>query len=463
MNNNMFFIDNNGSTMKLAIGYNEKKKSITAVPITIIDGVEVKGRTINNLDLILELLYAFSRQSKNSILELVNRNSIVFTDNRLLGDGVIIVDKSGEYNKIFFDKESGSFKNKTLYRKERIELGLLDKIDDLEENMDEVIAESHENVSEVLNENREFTDDVEPLVKNEELNTVNGSEHTDIENSDKSEKQDTIDKSNNVIRDKIIETKEKIVNTTKETIKNKVTETKETIKNIDVSNKKTIKGLKICAGALALIAAGVILSHNYGLLFKKNNNNNTRNDDNNNPRYEDSIGNTGVLNEVDEPVYINNDVYEEGKYRNYGSEVVEEDMETQLNIINTECFTFEPRVFDNIVIDSDKQTLHAIGNARNNALTDKNNVTPVIDSYVKYVFEGSTMFDGNVVKAYDYLSPYAKYIVLVSGESLLSLCPDYNYSTVYNEDGYYFESLIDEFDNLIDQTYRELTGKSVVR
>ena len=156
----------------------------------------------------------------------------------------------------------------------------------------------------------------------------------------------------------------------------------------------------------------------------------------------------------------------------YGSQIVEEPAE-DLNVndfgeekayveyitqcINDMCATCVPCKFYDLIDNSDMSSIRVINDARNIALNDRDKLIDLMDYYVKYICEGTVMFENGVVKGYDYLSPLAKYAVLVSGQTLLPLCPDYNYSTMNGV--YTYESLFDEFDSRINEVYSEMLTK----
>lgn len=459
---NINIVLGNKPKVSMLLSYNETKRSISAIPKTVVDGVEIPSKAITKLDQIEALLHALSRQEKKSIEELVNLGIITFSDERLKDLGVIISDKEKVYKKVVLDTKTGKFNDKTLNRRERAALGLRHVDDTLEEDIvdDALDVGAHEAVE------RDTVIVPEPVVPPVEEETTIIPEPVAVP-VDSDTTREVVDSEHTIEEDGAHE----VVG---ETVSEETTDEVEEHRH-RINGRTVIKGLKIGAGALAIILGGVILVHNFGNIFKSKSgvDNGSTNDDDNKQRAEDSMDggmpSSAPLpfeegyNESDNTVYINTDIYEYGKYQEYGSEMAGEDMKTQLDLIDAICRTYEPCEFSNLVIDRDKQALSIIDVARNEALNNRSreSITYIIDQYVKYIFEDSTMFDGNVIKGYQYLSPYARYIVLVSGETMLQLCRDYNYST-YNRE-YYFDSLIDEFDDLVDSTTRELLVADKIR
>ena len=87
-----------------------------------------------------------------------------------------------------------------------------------------------------------------------------------------------------------------------------------------------------------------------------------------------------------------------------------------------------------------------------------------MDDYARYMFEGSTMFDGRTIKGFDYLDPMSKYVVVVSAQTVAQkLCPR---DSIYDlQSGLCdFNQLMEKFDNAVDEVYNvELLGNSRTR
>ena len=109
-----------------------------------------------------------------------------------------------------------------------------------------------------------------------------------------------------------------------------------------------------------------------------------------------------------------------------------------------------PTNLDAIVSAGDKDAVRTVNNARNyvinNAYTDQNtglttsDVYNFLTDYTNYVFEGGTVFDGQAIKAFDYLDSYSQYVVTAIGESMLQLYPGYEYVSPYSY--YSFDDLM---------------------
>ena len=115
---------------------------------------------------------------------------------------------------------------------------------------------------------------------------------------------------------------------------------------------------------------------------------------------------------------------------------------------------------------NDRDAISTILNARNyvirNAYTDRSvpltlsDAYRFLDNYVNYAFEGSTVFDGQTIKAYDYLDPKSQYIVTVMGEAMLQLYPGYEYSSPYSN--YSYGELVNRVSNEHAETAESFTN-----
>ncbi len=143
------------------------------------------------------------------------------------------------------------------------------------------------------------------------------------------------------------------------------------------------------------------------------------------------------------------------RYVDEGSAVKYSDMDTQIQVINDACFGFKPCELQNLVVESDYSAIETISNMRNRVLNGSCDPATFMNNVVNYIFEGGTVFDGRVIKAFDSLSPFGQYIVLVSSQSILQLVPNYEHTTTYNS--YNFDILVNSYNYMVDATYRQLT------
>ena len=216
-----------------------------------------------------------------------------------------------------------------------------------------------------------------------------------------------------------------------------------------VKPRKGIKNLKrVSIAALAVVVGGYILVNGYNHLFKQHEDNKDNNDNHNdNHRYEETIEYPSVEPTV-EP-------YNNGSVVNY------DDMETQIDIINEACFNFQPCSLENLVVDSDREAIYTINNMRNKVLNNSCDADTFLNNIVNYIFENGTIFDGNVIKGYDSLTPYAQYIVLVASQSILQIDTNYEHTTTYSN--YNFDVLVNSFDYMVNATYLRLVDNNKTR
>ena len=441
---NYTWINDIGVIKLIKLSYDSTLKHINArVTYERYDGKN-EEHNVSNLDVINELLNKYTDQELKTIPDLISDRILFIADNRLY-DGVVVIDSERKYHKFAFDSSKGQFTETRLSRMERNALGINSydskeelvspvESDELEDKA--VVVEHHDSIPEV-----EIKVD-EPVVESEkEPSTVvvESPEPTIAALSDGSYEVSGTD-----VEEKTVAKEEKVL-------------TKKSVKNLKINKK----ALAILGVAAALVLVGCIYGKQKSDDINKRKND--KSDDNPNPRYEQDINDqqidTTFTQEEPTEVFINDDVYEDGKYASLGSIIASDDMFEQTQFINDVCFSYEPGYLHNLVVDTDKPTISVINEARNNALNNSYNrdiLINLLDQYTNYIFEGTTLFDGTAVKAYDYLTPYAKYIVIVSAQSMLQLYPDYNYSTTNNI--YVFEDLVELLDNQIDPIYRELTG-----
>ena len=148
----------------------------------------------------------------------------------------------------------------------------------------------------------------------------------------------------------------------------------------------------------------------------------------------------------------------EKPYYALGSDVPYDDMDTQIQLINDECFRYAPTSLYNLVYEDDRDAIFTIISMRNGIFEGRCNPDAYMDCIINYVFESGTTFDGKGIKSFDSLSPYGQYIVLVSAQSVLQLNPNYACSTPINN--YNYDTLCSSFDYMIDSSYRTLTNNS---
>ena len=493
---------------QIKLGYSEATKSVIAKVVTVFDNGMKQERLVKKLSLISDMLNSFAKQEKLSISELIDKGLIIVDVAKLKDKEVIIKDDEKGYRKVFFDKNTGVFVDRRLNRSERKELGLI-SYDDSDET---IVSEDEEvtvkdtseetemdeknlvSIVDVVNELRILNPDADIKLGDatadskylntflssvpadklvlpkgfyyNEKNGITNKNHTtsgsyitlDVELLEKEEEKeedttvsDEEEKEDIIVSDD--ETKNLIGSDGARDVSDSVSETASVVHETkEGKKKKAIKLLKVAARAAAIIGAGYIIVKSGIFNFNNTKNEDSRSEDNNNTRYEDNVESmenvTNYSNEEPNIIYVDNNVPD------IVDENVTDNVEFMIQRVNDLCFSFEPCALNDLVGESDKMTITAINDARNSALSGGYDVVDLLDNYVKYVFEGSTMFNGTVVKAYDYLTPFAQYAVLVSNQSMLQLCRDYNYSTAYNV--YDFENVCDSLDNLIDQTYREL-------
>lgn len=451
--------------------YNEKTKRIVANLITIVDGVKVRSRTIDNIEVIKVLIDALVKQSKLPVSELVD-NGIILVDDRLVDKGVIILDSSKEYHKYIFNKENGVFESIRLTRMEKKELGILTEDESYESlpevKEDDITKEDTPTVDVISNEK---------IVDNQVLTSEDVSESKEslpeVVIDDKLEEDGAIDVSE--VSDEHVVTKE---------------EKTKGVRNLKI-NKKALLALGLVP---VICASSIFLSRkNNGdsyITYNKNSYNGQKSISTTvelpsepeiivptglnssvvptpEPIYEPSVPQPTatieppIVVDASVPVYkasefnIDEEPAENLSVNDFDEEKAYVEYITQR--INDMCATCVPCKFYDLIDNSDMSTIRVINDARNIALNDRDKLIDLMDYYVKYICEGTVMFENGVVKGYDYLSPLAKYAVLVSGQTLLPLCPDYNYSTMNGV--YTYESLFDEFDSRINEVYSEMLTK----
>lgn len=132
--------------------------------------------------------------------------------------------------------------------------------------------------------------------------------------------------------------------------------------------------------------------------------------------------------------------------------------------INDACWPCIPCDFCDLADANDRDAIQVINNARNDVINNKNSIYFLMDDYARYMFEGSTMFDGRTIKGFDYLDPMSKYVVVVSAQTVAQkLCPR---DSIYDlQSGLCdFNQLMEKFDNAVDEVYNvELLGNSRTR
>ena len=476
---------------QIKLNYDVAKKSIIANVVTVFENGLKQKKQISKMDLISDMLNSFSKQEGLTVSELIAKGLVIVSES--LKDKDVLIRDGENYNRIIYNHEKNMFVENRLSRSDRRELGLYSDIEG--EVKEETALTDLMDFNEIVSKIRELNPDVEIKLGDNDADSLYYRIFTSVPASELKLPEGFYYNDKNGITNKHhtasgsyitidVEPLSKMIDTKEEhdTLSSKEEIVEEPDGALDVSSddsvierptvvtevetdrktKKGIKFLKVIGTAGAIIAAGYIIvkSGIFGFTDSFENKDN-RSDDNNNNRYEDNIEDNNIETTftTPEPEVISNG-YDEEKNDVYETNI-QDDIEVQIQRVNDACFTYDPCSLYTLVSFSDRQPIEVITTARNETLDNRYDVIDLIDQYIKYVFEGATMFDGNVVKAYDYLSPYARYIVLVSGQSMLELCTDYNYSTIYNGgvNVYDYESVTDSFNILIDQTYRELTNK----
>ena len=266
---------------------------------------------------------------------------------------------------------------------------------------------------------------------------------------------------------------------------------KEEKTDLDTKKKKRIKNIKILAGLTALVlAAGYVGSRLSGGKNDVRNNNLENNNNKSNvedqsfhdPYYgqtdeqiiQDMAGNGGYI-EPEEEIYTNpseeinvgfespieyvepiNEVQPLKEYYHLGSDISFDDMNTQIQVINDECFKYGPTALYNLVYENDRDAIYTIVNMRNGIFDGICSSTEFLNNAVNYIFENGLNFDGKQIKSFDSLSAYSQYIVLVATQSVLQLQPNYENTTPSNY--YNYDMLVNSFDYMVDYTYKTLTN-----
>ncbi len=471
----------------IKLSYNETKKCITAKRVLSFSDGHKEEKMFNNLAAINKLLASFEEQESLSVSQLVSMGLIIIDKDKLKDTGVIILDSENNYHKYFFNRDNGTFSETRMTRAESSSLGIsFAKEPENNEITEEKDVSQSIDIFEIARAIQELNKDAVIRVGNPEYdseatrrfyssvpaselilpkgfyynekngitnkhNTKTGSycsiDVLDLSLADEKKllpkeeiEEENLDEVDDSMDDDIKEEKEEVV----------LDEKKEN------KEKKGVKNLRIRFRRVLAIATGIVLIGGAVEIFKHTkNNNNARSVNNNSIQYQDDMATVYVdsTHNIEEEVITPNMEYEQ-----YGSIVHDEDMESQIQQINDYCFSYEPCSLADLVVESDKNAIKVINNLRNKTLNNQYEIYMLLNQYVNYIFEGTTMFNGNAIKAYDYLSPYAKYIVVTSAQSMLGLCQDYDYFTAYNN--YTYGNLVDAFDNLVDQLYRDLNVRS---
>lgn len=416
--------------------YNEKSKRIVAHLITDVNGVKVNSKTIDNVEVIKILIDALVKQSKHSVTELVD-SGIINVDDKLLDQGAIILDGNKKYHKYVFDKSSGTFVETRLSRKERIDLGIFGT----DELVDDVKTTEKEEKADTV-EKTELKEEIKEEVK-KEVEEVKEDKET-IKEEAKEEKETEEVKKEDTTE---VKSEDGAISLPEENIK-------ETKKKEEV---KSVKNLKVRRRAFALLGGAAILvvgMHIADLIHKYSG--------------EGSKTSTTTKTRVEEQTTVDNsytssDVIEVQDESGVIETFDDYSMSSEdiVQCINDLCASYYVCNFTEFVDPSDQMSVEAINNERNAALTDKSKLSPLMDDYSKYIFDGSIWFGNNVIKGYDYLAPISKYAVLVSGQTGLQLHHDNNpgYNYVIGGRSYTFEQLIDMYDERVNMVYSELISK----
>ena len=506
------YMSENNKSAKLdsiKLVYNEKTKRIVANLITIVDGVKVRSRTIDNLEVIKVLIDALVKQSKLPVSELIDKG-IITIDDRLVNKGVIILDNSKEYHKYIFDKDIGVFESMRLTRMEKKELGILvdgESYESFSEVKGDDVPKEDVSIAELVpteEDKLDYINDDGNVLSNEDipLDNINTDRHLLYELTEEIQKLNPdakirigrikadedagyrffssmpleslvlpekayLDKDNSgwilvksdsgddirfLIQDLKLADESKLVQSAREYIVEnpKVEPAKNTEEVSEKEEKKSdVKHLWVNKKAIAALGvAGFLLVGS--VLYGMNNGNINNNKDNSDT--------TMTRIEISNTNYNTDNLYNDADTNNlHNTNDINNsyiDISDVIQQIDSMCIPFRVCNFYDLVDDSDRLSLKVINEARNMAVNDRSKVVEVIDEYVKYVFEGRTMFEDGVIKGYDYLTPLSKYAVLVSGQTLLQLYPDYNYSTIH--DVYTFDKLVDLFNDYLNETCNEL-------
>ena len=144
-------------------------------------------------------------------------------------------------------------------------------------------------------------------------------------------------------------------------------------------------------------------------------------------------------------------------YSDNGSTVEYDSMEKQLKAINAMCNENKPHEFGEIVTDDDKYTIAFISYKRNEVLNGSCTRKEYMDNMISYSFENGPFFNQTGLKPFDELSPFSRYIVIVSSATILRDCPDYSFQGQY---GFYTPvDIYESYDYTVDELTRVLTDK----
>ena len=257
------------------------------------------------------------------------------------------------------------------------------------------------------------------------------------------------------------------------------------VKNLKIRNWKVLKPVLIAGATIATIAviASAIKNNDNVYYFDDGVDNNddythaNQMDDGSVP----TTYNTSSQEEIERVFPVENYEYGILNYSDY-DHLYGEDMGNQLDDINAICYEniydifqfinggnlVEPPMLchlQELVPEEDQAAVRTIAAARNNMVNNaysmqdrsltRNDIDNLLAQYINYIYEGGTMFNGEYIKSFDSLSPYAKYVVAVMGQSTLQLRPDYQYTTNYEE--YDFDNLVNRYDDIVYYNYGVLT------
>ena len=174
-----------------------------------------------------------------------------------------------------------------------------------------------------------------------------------------------------------------------------------------------------------------------------------------------------------------------GRYDAVGSSVANESIDGIIEYANfesyeniSEIYSFlrgadlegQPELCDvqNTVSDRDRAAVALVVELKNrivnntynsrDRVTARNEAMFFLNQFCNYVFENGNMLNGQTVKTYDSLSPYAQYVVNVLGQSVLQLCPDYIYQSPSNT--FDFNNLMALLNNNVNDSYTRVVSAS---
>ena len=224
--------------------------------------------------------------------------------------------------------------------------------------------------------------------------------------------------------------------------------------------------------ALALIAGGVILVH--GLPIIENALSNLSNPDPTNPNknqneenssYEsvgavEVDGDYGTTVITDDGIYVDetpNYYYEaEGNvYYEYGFAYDDESIIEQTQTVNNFCYENRTANFENLVVASDKDAIKKICDMRDAVINGTCSYYDFMNNICDYVISNSSRFNGKGVTSYYSLKPFAQYITLVCGQTMLQ--QDYTYQAPSGR-VYPFDEVIELLNDQFNETCMKLPG-----